>query len=114
DESCSGGKRVVALAQERLLQSGGKATEQTWSIPLCPHGRDCSVVDKKTDTITAGGCGSPLFVNADGRGYYVSDYAADDRRALRSHLSELNAEERIALEGNEWLLMRSLHRHVSD
>ena len=116
-ERCADGKQTFTFTQERMLAKAAKGPapkEQTWVIPVCSTPSDCTIVDAATSTHTAGPCGSTTFVNDDGRGYFVTDYAPKDRAALRGKLSKLSAEERIAFEGNEWLMVRSLRRDVDD
>ena len=112
-ESCAGEKVSAALTQDRLLIRGATAPEQTWTIPVCVDG-GCALVTSKTGTMTGGRCGEPLFLDKNGRGYFAIDYAPDTRNALRGNIGKLNDQERIALEGNEWLLVRTLHRDVAD
>ena len=92
---------------------GVPATDQTWTIPVCVEG-GCALVTSKSGTLGGGRCGEPLFLNRAGRGLYAIDYAADDRKALRANITRLSGEERIALDGNEWLLVRLLRRDVAD
>jgi aminopeptidase N len=72
------------------------------------------MISGPTSQMPLPGCDSPLFLNRNGRGYYVTNYSPPERAALRGRLSELNAAERISLQGHEWLLVRNQRRDVSD
>jgi aminopeptidase N len=119
-DSCSANERTVTIAQDRLLPrsadvSSARKTE-TWTIPLCPAGgAPCRLVTKSPETVTlASPCDKPLFLSRNGAGYFVVDYPAADRMQLRDHLREFNDRERIAYNGNEWLLVRMMRRDVED
>ena len=112
-DACKNGTRDVALQQERLTQRGQEVAE-TWSVPVCPKGGLCSLVSQAAAQVTVPGCDHTLFVNRNGNGYFVTDYSATERAALLTHLSELNAAERIAFRGNEALLVNLLRRDVGD
>jgi aminopeptidase N/puromycin-sensitive aminopeptidase len=124
DAKCVGGKSSARVSQERFSRSGAqqpltpdglKPVPATWNVPICGKGIGCTVVSEPSGNVSSGPCsGAPMFLNANGRGYYVSDYSADDRPALRASIPKLNDAERIALEGNEWLLVASLRRHAGD
>jgi aminopeptidase N len=123
DEKCVGGKKTASVSQERLsartkssdkTPDNMKAVPSKWNVPICGTGIGCNVVSDPSGNIVGGPCKSVMFLNANGRGYYVTDYAADDRKAMRADIPKLKPEERIALEGNEWLLVRTLRHQVSD
>ena len=48
----------------------------------------------------------PSF-NADGRGYYFTEYAPEDVRALARRASTLSPSERLDLLGDEWWMARA-------
>jgi aminopeptidase N len=119
-ESCVGGERRVMLTQERMLLRGESSSE-TWTIPLCERtlgaaaDERCAIVGQKTATIVRGACdGAPLLLNATGAGYFIADYSAEERAAIRANLGKLTPEEEIALHGDEWLLVRFMRRDVGD
>jgi aminopeptidase N len=119
-DACGRGERKLNLAQERMLPHG-QSLEQSWIIPICARktgvrtgAQPCVMISGPTSQMQLPGCDSPLFLNRNGRGYYVTDYSPAERAALRGRLSELNAAERISLHGNEWLLARNQRRDVSD
>lgn len=112
-DSCAGGQRTVTLQQERLLQRGA-STSQTWTLPLCTENSRCTVLSGTTAEVILPGCDHTLWLNANGRGFFVTDYSTSERKALLSHLAVLNMAERIALQGNEGLLMSLMRRDAGD
>jgi len=70
-------------------------------------------MDRRARTIRANGC-DPVFVNADSRGYYFTDYAPDSVRALvAAGGGSLKPVERISLLEDEWWMVRA-GRHDVD
>jgi len=112
-DACRDMVHDVRVAQERLTQKGQEVAE-TWSLPICPKTMACAVVSKATAPLNVPGCNRPVFLNANGRGYFVTDYSDAERKALRAHLSDLNSAERIALRSNEAILVGLLRRDVGD
>src|SRR6202008_843305 len=86
----------------------------TWSLPVCPKTMGCAVVAAAASKLNVPGCNRPVYLNANGRGYFVTDYSDAERKALMAHLSDLNSAERIALRANESLLVGLLRRDVGD
>ena len=113
-EACAGGTQTAAVAQERFAARGTTSSAQAWSIPVCPAGGACTVVPQTMSTLRLGACKDAVFLNAHGRGYYITDYNDESRAAIRARLAGLNEAERIAFEGDEWLLVRNLRRDVGD
>jgi aminopeptidase N len=119
-ETCVGGERHVSLSQERMLRRGESSAE-TWSIPMCERtlgtasDERCGIVAQKEATLVRGPCGGPpLLLNATGSGYFVVDYSAEERAAIRANVARLTPREEIAMHGDEWLLVRYLRRDVGD
>jgi len=112
-DACSGTRRTVTLEQERLALRG-QPVRQTWTIPVCARNEPCEVVPAATAKLTFSGCTPPLFLNADGRGYYIDDYSAAERDSLLAHLDDLDTAERMSFRGNEALLVSLLRRDIAD
>jgi len=120
-ESCAAdGTRTVTITQERMLPKSVPPVAQAWTIPICAHevgaaaGSPCKMISKATDSFTTMACDRPLFLSRNGAGYFVTDYSADMRAKLRAHLGEMPPAELISLNGNEWLLVRSMRENVGD
>ena len=99
----------------------GESSAETWSIPMCERtlgtasDERCGIVAQKEATLVRGPCGgAPMLLNATGSGYFVVDYSAEERAAIRTSLAQLTPREEIALHGDEWLLVRYLRRDVGD
>ena len=113
-DTCSGKNRVATLAQQRLL-AAGQDVAQTWALPICPKGGGrCFTLTTPQSGHEMEGCSQPLFLNRDGRGYYVTDYSARERELLKTHLKDLNTAERMTLRSNESLLVTLMRRDIAD
>jgi aminopeptidase N len=112
-DSCAGGERHVSIEQERLAIAG-QSVKASWTIPLCPHGEACRIISKPSETVAMKGCSAPLFLSRDGAGYFATDYSKEERSKLRANLRELTPSERLSLNGNEWLLTRTLREDAGE
>jgi aminopeptidase N len=116
--TCTGPTKQATLTIDRFLESPKASARQpqTWVVPVCfKNGTSaprCELLDRRETTLTQNGCG-PTFANADSRGYYLSDYAAADTRALAKDVSNLKTVEWMSLLGDEWRMVRS-GRHDVD
>jgi aminopeptidase N len=72
----------------------------------------CEPIDRRDAGVRLSGCG-PVFANADSRGYYFTDYAPDDVRALTKNTAWLKPQEWMSLLGDEWWMVRA-GRHDID
>ena len=114
-QSCGGKSSDVAVAQSRLLAVPDRSSEpRTWTLPACLKTSDnkasCEVVERPTQTVAISGC-DPVFANADGRGYYVSDYTPETVRALAKRPS-LSRVERLSLAMDEWWMTLSARHDI--
>ena len=109
---CAGGSTEVSVAQSRFVGTprAQTAAGQTWTLPVCFKSNQaeprCEIVEKREQTIKAAGCNN-VFANAEGRGYYFTDYAPDAARALGKSAPGLKPVERLSLLGDEWWMVRS-------
>jgi aminopeptidase N len=108
----------VQASQHRFFLSPSvkPQTVQTWSVPVCfkTEGSDCGIF-----SVAEGSLKTPeasfLFGNADGKGYYRSSYSADAYKNIVPHVEDgLSPEERIALLGDQWALVRADKVAVGD
>ena len=108
----------ITITQDRFVGApGAKPTApQTWVLPACfktTTGQPrCDVIDRRQHTAKADSC-TNVFANAQGRGYYLSDYSPDAVRALAKDIEGLLPVERYSLVGDEWWMVRS-GRHDVD
>ncbi len=108
------GNTQVTVRQRRFEgapAAGGSskaAAWQPWSLPVCVTtggGQpSCQLVSAATETFTATGCGA-AFVNADARGYYLTEYEPEAITALATRIPPLTTAERISLLGDEWRIV---------
>jgi len=118
---CVGGATEVSVKQERFVGApqpgniGSSMPAQTWTLPVCVKTSAgeaaCTIVTGREQTITAPGCGAAM-VNADARGYYVTEYEPAVVAALASRTPPLTSAERVSLLGDEWRMMRAGRHEV--
>jgi aminopeptidase N len=114
---CENGNTIAELEQERFLVRGERTQAiraQLWTIPVCFRGRDCVVLRERTQTVRLSGCATPLFANAEGRGYYLTAYDEDAYRRLSEGRQALSPSERVTLLRDEWLMVRSGQRSIAE
>jgi aminopeptidase N len=109
--SCTGTNSEIALSQERFAGTpGASVPPHTWTVPVCFKANDgqprCEVLDRPRQTFTASGCAN-VFANADGRGYYFTEYTPAAVRALSASVAGLKPVERLSLLGDEWWMVRA-------
>jgi aminopeptidase N len=107
----------IAVGIERFIQTPGASSKpQTWTLPVCYRSiggqARCELLESREQTVRANGCG-PVVMNADSRGYYFTDYAAEAVRALAANTAGLKPVERLSLIGDEWRMARA-GRHDID
>ena len=124
DARCDGGNTALDVSQKRYFKTPedfNAPNEQIWQIPLCVKGvggispGECFLVTKRQQQFSMKGCSKFVFPNATGLGYYRFSY---DNNALQGQGTSieqgLTPEERIALVGNNWALMRAGLLKVGD
>ncbi len=110
--ACVGGQTKVTVRQRRFDSVLGAAPSapQAWSLPVCVKtdtGKTtCELVSNATQTFNAPGCGAAM-VNADARGYYITEYEPAALAALAARKTPLTGAEKVSLLGDEWRLMRA-------
>ncbi|MGE0444540.1 MAG: M1 family metallopeptidase, partial [Vicinamibacterales bacterium] len=111
--SCAASQTRVAIEQERFFGTPGGTPPQpqVWTLPVCVAGSNgaprCEVVSMQTETVALPGCSPTVFANANSHGYYFSEYAPADVRALAAAAASLSPSERLGLLGDEWWMARS-------
>jgi len=139
---CEGGNTTLQLSQKRYFETPeqfNQPNDELWQVPICAKGIDppqlaqqrrdlgapangssagqqqCFVMTKREQQFTMKGCPKFVFPDANALGYYRFNYDAPGLRQLGSGAeSALTAEERIAMVGNEWALMRVGKHAVGD
>ena len=103
----------VTISQERFFADRQLlgTSQQLWTIPVCLRGASA---DSKASCLLLQSRGQetkvsetlPVFANADGHGYYRTEYDQSLRDKLTQVLeSGLDPAERISLLGDEWALV---------
>ena len=105
---------AVQVTQGRFFLNPKTAPQETgdqvWTIPVCfkTEGtqRECELVTGKQATLKVPN--APVFYpDGGGAGYYRSEYAPEDYKALLSHVTTLTGPERVNVVGDEMALMRA-------
>jgi aminopeptidase N len=123
---CQGNTTNIDLHQERFVgvpQSAGAtatASSPLWAIPVCfktagggqpstaGASQQCTLLEKRDQKATLNSCSANAFANANGRGYYFSEYSPDEVRAIaRTAHGSLAPSERLSLLGDEWWMVRA-------
>jgi len=122
---CSGGNTTLDLSQKRYFnnpEAFNAPNDQTWQIPICVKGvgdaaaqNQCFLMTKRQEQFTVKGCSKFTYPNAGALGYYRFSYDAGALQQLGSTAEQaLTPEERIALVGDEWALMRAGQANAGD
>jgi aminopeptidase N/puromycin-sensitive aminopeptidase len=102
----------VAVSQQRFfLDAKSKASgTPVWTLPVCFKGiggNACEVISSVHQELPTPAAPF-LFANAAGKGYYRSAYSDDTYAKLLAHVeTDLAAEERISLVGDQWALLHA-------
>jgi len=129
EERCQGNTTDISLHQERFAGMPGPSTSlgarspapiaatvsagsPVWAIPVCfKTGSDmqqCALLEQRDQKASLSSCSANAFANANGRGYYFSEYPPDQVRALaRTARGALAPPERLSLLGDEWWMVRA-------
>src|SRR6266550_1104888 len=125
DATCQGNTTNISLHQERFagmpgpsssLGSSATSTASTsplWAIPVCfktagSNAQQCELLERRDQKTSLSSCSANAFANANGRGYYFSEYSPDEVRAIaRTARGSLAASERLSLLGDEWWMVRA-------
>jgi len=105
-------KQALGIAQSRFFLSPTStgSRDQHWTVPVCfktAAGSQCEVVSDTTQTIAVP-YSTFVYLNADAKGYYRSEYTKDEQKQIVAHAETgLTPVERLGLIGDTWALMRS-------
>jgi aminopeptidase N/puromycin-sensitive aminopeptidase len=110
---------AVSVTQRRFFLNPTSRTDQaeTWTLPVCFKAgaqANCELLTANRQQLSVSGS-NYLFANAEGKGYYRTNYPTDMYRAILPHVeSDLTPEERISLLGDQWALTRANISTVAD
>ncbi|HZL65976.1 MAG TPA: M1 family metallopeptidase, partial [Candidatus Limnocylindrales bacterium] len=126
EAKCEGGSTTLNISQKRYFNTPEEfkqPNDQIWQIPICAKGisdtgagqQQCFLLTERQQKFTLKGCSKFVFPDAGALGYYRFDYDATAMRQLGNAVEKgLTPDERIALMGNEWALMRIGQHNVGD
>ncbi len=98
--SCEAGKTVVALEQGEYTVDRPDKTPLRWHVPVAVRGADGSVVRTLVDgrgSVTLPGCAGPVVVNAGQKGYYRTQYAPAQFKALAAGFGTLPVVDQLGV-----------------
>jgi aminopeptidase N len=116
ETQCQGNTTDITLRQERFFGMPGAspaASSPLWAVPVCfktPGStmQQCALLEQRDQKTSLSSCSANAFANANGRGYYFSEYPPDEVRALaRTGRGALAPPERLSLLGDEWWMIRA-------
>jgi len=119
--SCREGKQELTLEQQRFAVDSAGASQLLWQIPVFQAGAGSTqsprihLLKDRTATFPAGGCQTPIKLNAGDSGYYRVQYSPDLLNALRPKLaSGLALADRLNLMRDTWALMEANQGRSTD
>ena len=104
----------LSISQERFFNDRQLlgTSQQVWAVPVCWKSLSADCISscfllQQRGQETKASANVPVFANADGHGYYRTEY----EQALREHLSKnlesgLDPGDRISMLSDQWALMR--------
>jgi aminopeptidase N len=102
--TCVDGKRSVTLRQQRYMSDVAQPTGSTvWSIPMNVQFDGTSsaatqvLFNRKTQTIAAGSCDTPLVLNGNAVGFFRTQYDDATRSAQEAAFTKLSTADRLDL-----------------
>ncbi|HSP33346.1 MAG TPA: M1 family metallopeptidase [Thermoanaerobaculia bacterium] len=119
DAKCENGQTRVTLSQRRFFanpQTLAAGSKEVWTIPIVARMLDGQnrvehfLLDQKSQAYVISRCASALLVDANGLGYYRSEYASLPPQAtLRDALT---LPEKVSLLSDQWALVRAGEQKV--
>jgi aminopeptidase N len=112
---CENGRRELVLRQRRLFNSARALAETSpehWHIPVCTRAAgaassSCVVLSQEEQRFPLETCEAGLILNAEGRGYYRSEYPTAVVQAMSAGIEgKLSPAERIGVLADLWALVR--------
>jgi len=124
ESKCQGNTTDISLHQERFTGMtspaaspgpgpAASAGSQLWAIPVCfkssgGSGPQCELLERRDQKAALPVCSANAFANANGHGYYLSEYSPEEVRAIaRTARGSLAPAERLSLLGDEWWMVRA-------
>ena len=113
---CEGNATVLTLAQQRMFARRPRFLEgspQLWTVPVTVRNLDQPtaapgkfLLTKKEQSFRVAGCSPHLFINHEGRGFYVASHAAGMIPAEGDLTKVLSPSERVSLLNDTWSLVK--------
>jgi len=120
---CVNGETVGTISQQRFYSSPKlmqQENKQLWEVPVCATaiGADgkgqCEVLAAKEQPFKLKGCGSGVFPNIDGAGYYRYSFDPAVLASADFKVQQLTEEDQVSLVSNEGALLAAGVHHIQD
>ena len=110
--ACANGRQQVTITQQRFFADPARLaarSPESWQIPVCFRGAagavTCELLSDKTQVFTRDRCDSWVLANAEGRGYYRTEYAPDLATGIAAAHGQLSPAERVSFFGDQRALV---------
>ncbi len=120
---CENGSTRVTLSQRRFFENAqalAAGSKELWSIPIVARAIGSGdrvehfLLEQRSQTFTIPQCADALFLNANGFGYYRTEYAPGVLPAAATLRESLTLPEKVSLLGDEWALVHAGERNAGD
>jgi puromycin-sensitive aminopeptidase len=110
--ACANGNQQITITQQRFYAGSaglGSTSPELWQIPVCFRApgaeASCDLLTGRTQVFTRGACALWLFANADGRGYYRTEYEPALAARIANGREQLSPAERVSFLGDQQALV---------
>jgi aminopeptidase N len=110
--ACANGNQQITVTQRRFYADAarlGSTSPELWQIPVCFRApgaeASCHLLTGKTQVFTRGACAPWVFANADGRGYYRTEYEPALAARIANRREQLSSAERVSFFGDQRALV---------
>ena len=110
--TCTAGRQQVTVTQGRFFSDPARmraGSAERWQVPVCFRAAGgeprCELLSERQQVFSLDACGPWLVANADGRGYYRTEYAPELAGRLASALPQLSPAERLVFLSDQLALV---------
>ena len=118
--ACANGRQQVTVTQQRFFADPARmaaGSPESWQIPVCFRGPvgavRCELLSGKTQMFTGDRCEPWVLANAEGRGYYRTEYARDLTASIAAAHAQLSPAERVSFFGDQRALIGAERQSIS-
>ena len=123
EAKCTNGETVGSVIQRRFYASEQlmqQPSDELWQIPVCTTeiGKNdkasCDLVTRKQQEFHLKGCGTGVFPNVNGAGFYRYSFDSSLLASEKFQVQELTPTDQVSLAQNEAALLGAGQAHVQD